>query len=245
MKYFLSNISVPLIIFTEKKCLNDIISMRKNFMHITIIIVKDFTLLNEYSRYEMWKQERSKDPEKKIHTPALYIIWNEKLHFIKEAHTLNPFQSECFIWMDIGAFRNEHKNQDLTLSEIRQWPSLQRIHTLPKNKMIITKTEPAFDISHYAASKNNLATLQLKTHNHVGAIFIIPASIIPTIHTIYYQLVNERQKHGLFVGKEQNTYACMSIGYPQYIHLLHPPKDIFPWYYMHHYLSDTRDIADR
>ena len=241
MKNFLSHIAIPVVIFTEESCLDYIISVRKKYMYNTIIIVKDFTRLNEYSRYEMWKQEHKKDPEKKIHNPDLYVIWNEKIHFIREAYILNSFRSEWFIWMDIGAFRNKKQFQDLTLSEIDKWPSLQKIQTLPKNKMIFIQVNSEFNISHYTNAKENLATLQLKTHNHVGGLFIIHSSIIPTIHSLYYQLINDRQQQDMFVGKEQNIYACMAIGYPEYVCLLQVPENVYPWFYMHHYLSESHE----
>ena len=46
-----------------------------------------------------WEQNHSKE---------LYMIWNNKPYFIKQVVEENPYQSDYFVWADIGCVRNDH-----------------------------------------------------------------------------------------------------------------------------------------
>ena len=45
------------------------------------------------------------DPEHNWHCPELYAIWTAKSWMVHETAKANPFHSERFFWVDIGAFR--------------------------------------------------------------------------------------------------------------------------------------------
>ena len=45
------------------------------------------------------------DPEYNLHCPELYAIWTAKVWMVHETAKANPFHSERFFWVDIGAFR--------------------------------------------------------------------------------------------------------------------------------------------
>ena len=45
------------------------------------------------------------DPEKSIHSPALYAIWSSKSWMLKIAADENLYNSTYFFWVDAGAWR--------------------------------------------------------------------------------------------------------------------------------------------
>lgn len=54
-------------------------------------------------------QQRNFDPEASLHTVELYMIWNEKPHFVTRAIELNAFpHSTHYAWLDIGMVRDSH-----------------------------------------------------------------------------------------------------------------------------------------
>lgn len=53
--------------------------------------------------FQTWQHEM--DPEHNWHCPDLYAIWTAKSWMVHETAKANPFKSERFFWVDIGAFR--------------------------------------------------------------------------------------------------------------------------------------------
>ena len=58
-------------------------------------------------RENQWKL----DPEKAIHTPEHYAVWNLKHYFLKDVMKRNPYKSELFIFTDSGAWRGKQFNK--------------------------------------------------------------------------------------------------------------------------------------
>ncbi|OQV14874.1 hypothetical protein BV898_10906 [Hypsibius exemplaris] len=76
---------------------------RRTFPNRTKMVVRKFSELQEAKRMAMWMEQKKLDHES-YHTPELYILWNEKVHFLMEAIAKNPFDSDYFLWTDIGVF---------------------------------------------------------------------------------------------------------------------------------------------
>ncbi len=226
---------LPLVIFTDKEHAPYFLRLRKKYKENTVVIIKELHQLHEYAHYALYQEHHAKDTEKDIHSPDLYIIWNEKLHFVKEAYELNVFRSQWFMWMDIGAFRNRKGSYDLTPREIAQWPDAEKVATMSPHKVVMTRVEKEFDIQQYAREKENIATLILQTREHVGGLFLIHSSILLKIYNLYYTLKESMYSHGTFIGKDQNIYARLAIGYPEYVHLLEVPSSFETWFYFHQY----------
>lgn len=237
MRNFLCNIQMPLVIFTDCKSVGYILKLRRNYLKKTYVIVKDFTLLREYSRFNTWKEQYKLDSEQCYHNPSLYVIWNEKMHFMKQVSDSNPYNSEWFIWMDMGAFRKERKNKDLTSGEIQRWPVEEKVKKLPKEKLTLVKTGSAFHPKDYTVDSEGIITAPLPQH-HMGGIFTLHASLIKKIHGLYYDLLAKYLDRKLFCGSDQRILANFLITYPELTHYLTPPEKSFPWFYLHHYLSD-------
>ena len=58
-----------------------------------------------------------RNPEQGIgHNRDLYTVWNEKTNFLKIAAEENQFNSEYFLWLDIGAVRHQVRHTHIALN---------------------------------------------------------------------------------------------------------------------------------
>ena len=66
---------------------------------------------------EQWEEQERKDPEQGIgHNRDLYTVWSEKTNFLKIAAEENQFNSEYFLWLDIGAVRHQVRYTHIALN---------------------------------------------------------------------------------------------------------------------------------
>ena len=57
---------------------------------------------------EEWEEQERKDPEQGIgHSRELYTVWSEKTNMLKIVADNNYFNSDYFLWLDIGAVRHD------------------------------------------------------------------------------------------------------------------------------------------
>ena len=103
----------PMVIFTTRDKEDMIYRMREHAPNRTLVVVmqlEDAEVVHLYGM-EFWASQRFKDPWRSIHKdPRLYIVWNEKLSFVKQSIGMNPFRSSHFLWMDIGFLRHNRFN---------------------------------------------------------------------------------------------------------------------------------------
>jgi hypothetical protein len=67
----------------------------------------DLQVTKDFGGMDYWQRQANLDPEKYLHSKELYVIWNEKGHFLERAMDLNPFQSDFFAWVDMGYLRDD------------------------------------------------------------------------------------------------------------------------------------------
>jgi len=117
------------VIFTSP----DLVLKFKEIMKHTNAIVIGLELkdLFHYKFYNIYKKHLEMDYNKK-HSVELYIVWAEKLKFVKKVINLNPFSTDKFLWCDAGAFRQE----DCFL-KYRGWPVYEKIVPNKMNFLII------------------------------------------------------------------------------------------------------------
>lgn len=101
MTNLLGNVKSNMVIFTDKKNLEILLNLvkecREDYLKNTIFVIKEFSELKMYNYIEDWEKQIELDPERKIHSKELYIIWNNKIDFIKQAANSNHFNSNWYI----------------------------------------------------------------------------------------------------------------------------------------------------
>ena len=204
-----------------------------------------------------WNDESKIDPERYIHSEQLYKVWNEKIFFVKRAIEENIFNTEYFIWTDIGSFRESDR-----VNELRgAFPCVDK---LPKDKLTFRQI-CKFQESH-------LIDLDKVDNRFTTPYSIIGAGIwggskemLLTFSGLYYDTLEEFDKNKVFKGKEQNILAFLVIRHPHMFNLIfshnltmnHTDNKLYTyvpsnvdilydfWFYMHYYLSTCKlDISN-
>lgn len=110
-----------MVIFTTIDMVPTVKNLRFNASDKTVVVPMDINSIfaAKLKHQSFWENQLAMDPEKKLHKSyQLFWIWLSKSWFVTETIQKNPFNSEIFVWMDIGSFRiNEYNNKKLILHE--------------------------------------------------------------------------------------------------------------------------------
>ena len=112
MKNMLS-LQDAMVIFTSRDLISVIQELRSHAKNRTVIVpleLNDLPVGTLYSK-EFWQDQLDRDPEIKRHKSyELFWIWLSKSWWTMQAIRMNIFQSDIFMWSDIGCFRNNLYN---------------------------------------------------------------------------------------------------------------------------------------
>lgn len=231
MKNMLSNIETPMVIYCDKQSEEQILKYRGT-LPIKLNVI-DFTDFYVYKWKNEWIEHHKIDPEKNIHNPLLYMIWAEKSNFLLDASIKNHFNSNYFMWCDIGCFRNRKNKNDITLDKIRNWPSPQKVNAIPHDKILFTKTGTFYQ-QYFNLLPSGLTQIDMKTIPATigGTMFIAHRDFIPKWHKLYYDMIQKYIDNGRFIGKDQNIYMNIYVCNLNDV-ILFDCKYGDPWFYMH------------
>ena len=182
--------------------------------------------------HALYESQRSLDPERDHHTAHLYAVWSAKPYLLNLTATINPFQSEVFLWMDIGQFR--------TATDVYgDWPDMQQVYSVfgggdsgePVDGRLLyvdvtswsrewcaaavedLSLEP-FD-SRYAAIRNLARTDRVEGGNYGGRV-----SAVRRYASTYYALVDRFIASDWLFGKDQVVMNSLAMGRPRdFIHM--------------------------
>ena len=109
----------------------------------------------------------------------LNMLWNEKISFVKDTRDKNYFNTEWYIYCDVGYFRN--RQCDLNNIDFKNWPNNNKILSLNNDKIYYAKVNNNSNIfNNYIKiilnkNDNGLPKIEIP-HNQVsiaGGFFII------------------------------------------------------------------------
>ena len=105
-----------LVIFTSAEMMDNIRELRAHAPSRTVLIRLDIddlpiARLHQSTDPQFWQHQLDIDYEKKTHKSfQLFWIWLSKSWCVQQAIDQNFFQSNIFMWQDIGSFRNKKYN---------------------------------------------------------------------------------------------------------------------------------------
>jgi hypothetical protein len=197
------------ILKNDKELKQYILDLRKDKLEITKIIEIDFKdfYVNKYN----WEKHEQMDHEK-YHNKYLYMIWNEKSNLLYKTVIENPFNSQIFLWMDIGYIRK--------IIHPYYYTNLQ-IEKIPKNKILLQEIYDNYE------KKNSI----------IGGMFGGYAKPIKKWTKLYYKKLDEYYNENKFCGKDQTIMKNIVENYPDTCSVIKPDnkKD---WYYFIWYLNE-------
>jgi hypothetical protein len=175
----------------------------------TRLIVRPFNSwqMTSSPMMEMWQRHHNWDPERAIHCPELYAVWATKQECVMEAIRIDPFNSEYFVWCDIGIQRNPDMQQWYT-----SFPNPRICELLcGQGQMAFLEVNPIPDV--FGEAWKQHAPLPKALPNvTLGAGCIVGNKAAWTeFSAAYVRIVREFDATNRFAGKEQDMFTTMLL----------------------------------
>ena len=141
------------------------------------------------------------------------------MNFVKEAIELNPFNSDKFVWNDIGSMRDEAFAQYLT-----NYPLYKNISNDKLDIVLIQKYEN--EMQYFFQNEVHLS----------GSIFGGSKDTLLKIIDLYYKYFDEYAQNYLFIGCDQQILSTLYINNKELFNLIVAPHDgsIDKWFYLYY-----------
>jgi hypothetical protein len=165
------------------------------------------------------------------HNPTLFLIWSEKIHFVNDAINTNPYNSDCFVWMDIGCVRNKS-----WLNRISDFPNINKIDLHHVNFL---QMNPWKDNDFEKAKI--ITPEQFYNRDPVigGTIFAGGIKPLLKFREIYIDVLEEAHKNNVFKGEDQDLYSFCILRHPELFKLYNPLYVGYDeWFSLHLYWSN-------
>ena len=107
-----------MVIFTTPEMVDVFKGLRTNAKNRTFFVPIQLNETRVAQIYDLkfWEHQFDMDTEKRIHKSyQLFQVWLSKSYFVVEAIKINPFQSQVFVWSDIGCFRSQPRYNQLVI----------------------------------------------------------------------------------------------------------------------------------
>lgn len=198
-----------MIIFTTPDWVGPITELRKHALNRTYFVVmelQDVPMAKDYS-LDFWQHELDIDPEKKRHAGyEVFWIWLSKTWFVTEGIRRNPFQSDIFMWSDIGCFRSagaaKYKGKVL----------MKHTDVLPKDRILFLSHKETPDPPASVWWNNKLRE---KEHfYHSGSQMLGYKDTFQMYHAAFLQTFAGFIERKLFVGDDQPVFQCACLQNP-------------------------------
>jgi len=205
IKNFFQSVSSPLVIFTDKESIKDLLEIRNRNNYQTTLYVADniWKVMDENGRqrkrnytHNYQNRQHSLDREKKIHNPNLYAIWNLKPFIADLIAQDNLYNSSAFIYTDSGAWRS---------NVMENWPDqnvTMSILNILNDKVLLGQLRHEGNASNIG-NNPDYDLIQ-------GAFFMGTKNALHNFKEGFWLIHDTRYDKGDFVGKEQvlmNLYA--------------------------------------
>ena len=196
----------PLVFFTDHPSAVPGLDTRPE--DTTHVIVKPMDKFYVSTLIHDWDTQLTLDPEGGYRSTHLYKIWLEKPSLVRDAISMNVFDSTHFVWVDYGCFRG-----DGTAPPWSPSPA-----ALPPHKMLLL----------------NVSALHPFGDKQVGGtIFGGDVAAWRTWTTNFYDVLIKKRDAGAFVGDDQTTMTVVARHIPDHVCMVMPHANFGdPWFYL-------------
>jgi teichuronic acid biosynthesis glycosyltransferase TuaG len=206
-----------MIIYTDKlnydKFTGEGSKFKKHNIKIYIRELKDFHV---YQYKDYWDYCKKIDKED-FHSEELYQVYNEKSFMVQDAIEKNPFNSEYFLWSDIGAIRTKQMVDD-----ILTFPSNEKVEfVFLKDRFILSDVSfiPEFYVNELELNEHGISKSleNLKIDLSFLPLSIEIKKIINSYNTIACFMNNRIQ--GGFMGGNKDMWKVWIEKYKEELEL--------------------------
>ena len=125
----------------------------------------------------------------------LNMIWNEKIYFVYDTYIHNYFNSDYYIWCDIGYFREPLIN--------KKWPNYDVVKNLNPNTIYYAHVCDNNILSYYIKAILNNIQVPYTQASISGGFFIIHKNKLLWYKTIYYDTLSSFFENNLLIKDDQ------------------------------------------
>lgn len=129
--------------------------------------------------------------------PLYNVIMFNKMHFLEDAKSINPFDSEMFVWVDAGGLR-----ENIDLYRGHEWPNPIKMAALPNDKIHTFCHHPKISI--YRVTDHLVSQMRFIQ----GTAFYVPSACISPFIELFDKKVNESIASGHIGSDEKILDIC-------------------------------------
>jgi hypothetical protein len=194
--------------------------------------------------FDTWQMDI--DPEKSIHSPDLFSIWNGKSWLLNHSASLNLFSSKYHFWIDAGSFRQFDSRKPL-----RRWPNSKFVDTIfcgRENRLLfgLPMQVPQLFHDYWQGRVSQLPKYDSKSAFCVeGTFFGGTVDAVSQWTQTYYNLLRELIDSRIFVGDDQFVMTKLLVKHPQTMIAIESYKvgDFFDqWFYFQQFLATAEEM---
>ena len=217
-------LSINLVLFTNKQS-RQYISMFENKSNVYIVEqeVNEFVTARWRSFWE-YCDEIDSEPK---HSADLFQLWTNKVFFVDHAIKLNPFNTQYFVWTDIGVIRSP-----VGINSSKNYPD--KIISMLKDQETIYMAQVEHQQPHVEFQNNILSVLQNKNNNSCGPVSFIAGGFFGgTINSLqlfkmdYEDQIQLFMREKCYAGKEQNIFNNLYFTKQRRVNILLLPCERF------------------
>jgi hypothetical protein len=231
MSNMLCNIETPMVIFSDESWKEKLEFLRIGKPTQIYIVPFNGLKMMQHKYREYWNRDFQRDTENRYHSTELYVLWNEKTNFVNAVVNMNPFNTEFFVWCDIGLFRQKE-----VMTLYKNWPKIP--DNIERDKIYLLNVFP-FQDGELNILPNGL-TKKFDRIDRVGAGVIFGyKNVWETFANIYYGTLEKYMENNYFSGKDQSICSTIYALHPDLINLIHPTIEYYrkygvdrAWFYL-------------
>ncbi|KAJ1466418.1 hypothetical protein T484DRAFT_1756657 [Baffinella frigidus] len=190
-----------MVVFTTHEYEEMIYSMRRHATNRTLVIVtrlQDALVVSKYGM-DFWRMQLKLDDTPMTRTdPMIYITGNEKMSFVHQSITINPFISSHFLWMDIGTLQHTRYNDRCLVTDATMFYG---------DEVLMLDTT--------SMTSNFILDVFKENKNRVGStVFGGTVDAMERYYAEYYKTLAINSDAAVFVGMEQPNMwqTCQRVG---------------------------------
>lgn len=200
------SIQDAVVVFTEPDLVDQIKRLRSHAVNRTVIVpvgLDDLPIGQLFST-TFWDDQLQRDPEKRIHRSyQLFWVWLSKTWCVTQAIRMNFFDSDLFVWADIGSFRDRKWNSK-TIVRYRE--------NVPANEMLF--------LAHHKPDppKEELFNDKYKHKNnfyHSGSSFVGYKDTWLTYHKYFLETIDRFLEKGMIIVEDQAVLQSVCLSRPE------------------------------
>lgn len=234
IKNFFSYFKGNLVLFTSPDLVYYFTSIQSEAnIYIISKTLEELPIVQKYAH--IWDKQYQLDMKnaspniRSNRTKECFMIWNSKLAFLKEVIDTNPFQSDKFVWNDIGNVRS-----------IEMKPFIEYFpltHCISDDKI------------DFVYIGNQLSNMPIHTTTYFqnkcqlsGSIFGSSSQTILKMHDLYYEMFDMYLQHDNFIGCDQQIWSSLYCKYSYMFRIIDSniyksPHTVNKWFLLHHVYS--------